>query len=121
MSDDKILDLLVGGREYFATHEWNRDGSYFAIRADGHLDLGRCCGVGAVYAAAGCSYESDFEEATGVDGRDINDALYEALAPEQKDATRTFYRFNDRIAESEDEILAVFDRAIEALRSAVSA
>lgn len=120
MSDDKILDLLVKGREYFATHEWNRNGRYFA----GFgliLDLSVCCGIGAVFAAAGVDSEFGFVCETGIDVDDIDRALHSAMTPEQKTNALTFYAFNDDIAESKDDVLAVFDRAIEARKSAVSA
>lgn len=120
MSEDKVLDALVKGREYFATHEWNRNGSYFASLVCGHPNLERCCGIGAVYAAAGFDYEGDFVAATGIDSDDIHVPLYEALTPGQRDAADSFYEFNDFVAESEADVLAVFDRAIEARRAGVA-
>lgn len=117
-SGDKVLDLLVAGREYFATHEWNRDGTYFA-GTPFRPDVSTCCAVGAVLAAAGADSESGFVRATEIHPSDISDALYEALTPEQRYVPGNFYYFNDFIAESKDEILAVFDRAIEARKSAV--
>lgn len=110
---DKVLALLVKGRAYFATHEWNRDGTYLRGSA--------CCGVGAVFAAVGIDNRGTFYDATGVFPVDIHDALYSALTAEQRSGVSTFYGFNDHVAKSKDDILAVYDRAIEARKSAVTA
>lgn len=117
--NSKVLDALVKGRDYFATCAWNRDGGYFALRAVD--DPYACCGVGAVVAAAGTTNTATFRRRTGIPTWAIHQQLYAALTPEQKTSTSDFYEFNDNVAESKDDVLAVFDRAIENLRAEVDA
>lgn len=110
--DAKILGLLIGGRDYLARPdvELNQDGGFFAD------DSTKCCGLGAVMAAAGFRHVWSLYDATGVPYRLIRTALDRAV-PESS-PHRVFPYFNDHIAESKDDVLAVFDRAIADLRAA---
>lgn len=119
MSEDKILGLLVGGRYHFATHEWNRNGDYF-VRGLVDDDASTCCGVGAVVAATGTTNTVVFRQRTGISAFEIYLLLCAALTPGQKSRARDFFDFNDRVAKSKADILAVFDRAIEARRAEVA-
>jgi hypothetical protein len=105
--DEKMLNLLVDGREYLATHEWNRSGTYF------NKTLSCVCGVGAVMAAVGVEDWEQFTARTGFEVSDIRQELDQHLPPGYPD---DFYSFNDDAAETKADVLAVFDRAIEKLR-----
>lgn len=112
LEPDTLLDLLVRGREYFATHEWNRNGHFFG---GVHFapDTNICCPVGAVIAVAGFDNGGSFARDTGISPSDISAALRYGMTNDQKDNSGYFYAFNDEFAQSKDEVLAVFDRAIE--------
>lgn len=105
---DAVLELLTKGREFFAAHEWNRDGAYYRYGADGQIKS--CCAEGALLLAG------EVDEAS-IDGGVFEKARKLLARALPSPDLYGVYQFNDYFAKSRDDILAVFDRAIAARRS----
>lgn len=122
--DEKVLQLLVKGRDYLARPdvELHQEGEYFEAipEDDGSFseDLTRCCGMGAVLAGSGLNTPGQMFLDLAVSDRDVHARLRAAVAdcPPELD----FYEWNDHHAQSKDDVLAVFDRAIANLRAEVT-
>lgn len=108
---DKVLELLTKGREFFADHEWERGGDYYRTGPGG--DVRSCCAQGALLGVLEfdkAPLDSDlFDAACG--------ALSRALRALRAPGAYSVTAYNDRVAESKDEILDLYDRAIAARRS----
>lgn len=116
---DEVLDLLVKGRQYLADHEWHR-GEFFEVRYDEErddwrADRSKCCGLGAVLAGSGLDY--DYIDNSGSVWREVRGALGVATA---ECSTDDFAFYNDHVAKSKEDVLAVFDRAIAARRGSAA-
>lgn len=112
------LELLEGGREYLARPDVDlfQGGTYFAVMGGSgeevtHDDR-RCCGLGAVLAAAGSGTAKELGPKTFT--RVVH--LLEKALPAGRTSPR-FINFNDHPSTSKADVIAVFDRAIANLRA----
>jgi hypothetical protein len=115
--DDRVLDALVKGREYLARPdvELYQGGEYFDFDDVLAEDFSRCCGMGAVFAGSGLSSPNGLLDQLAISDIDVHDRLRAAIpdCPPELD----FYEWNDHHAQSKDDVIAVFDRAIANLRA----
>jgi hypothetical protein len=122
--DEKMLELLVKGRDHLARPyvELHQVGEYFGSFWRGgtwRTDPTRCCGMGAVFAGSGLSSPSGLLDQLAISDIDVHDRLRAAI-PADCPPELDFYEWNDRHAQSKDDVIAVFDRAIANLRAEVT-
>lgn len=116
-----VLEALRAGRDFFAESEWCRDGS-FGRGADGSLarDAGSVCSVcmlGALYYGNGAVTRPPSAPGSALVFRhpDVSErvlAARERLREALPDDERFTTKFSDEVAETKEDCLAVYDRAI---------
>lgn len=107
----EVLDLLERGRAYLARPDvtLNQDGKYWTH------DRTCVCAIGALMVADGTV--PDFGHSYDV--RTAKSVLEKALWAIHPERLMSIVEFNDDVAKSKADVLAVYDRAITDLRAGV--
>lgn len=115
-----VLDKLVAGRDYLATHEHNK-GVYFAVKEDGTFNRKKVCAMGAVYAALGLDLSKRLTDVYNAFSEVLPEGAPMSYRWETNDETRSIVLYNDLPETTKDDVLAMYDRAIERERELVGA